>query len=132
MTLCIQSPARQASVKKERTRVRRNAYRDVAIEYYARNSSSVLAITHRHWPDQPWSSQPELARIISAELGWELDYRSLSKRLRTVHRFDHSVRQRIFELIGDKALYAPNFRWDAVCCRWNLVRHEKPLSLQQN
>jgi hypothetical protein len=94
-----QSPARQAN--EQRTRVRRNAYRDVAIEYYARNSSSVLAITHRYWPDQPWSSQPELARIISAELGLELDYRSLSKRLRTVHRFDHSVRQRIFELIED-------------------------------
>ena len=120
------------ATKKKRTRVRRNAYRDVAIEYYARNSSSVLAITHRHWPDQPWSSQPELARIISAELGWELDYRSLSKRLRTVHRFDHSVRQRIFELIGDKALYAPDFRWDAFCGQWNLVRHEKPLSLHQN
>lgn len=117
-----QSPARQA--REKRTRVRRNAYRDVAIEYYARNSSSVLAITHRHWPDQPWSSQPELARILSAELGWELDYRSLSKRLRTVHRFDHSVRQRIFELIGDKAIYAPNFTWDAVCGQWNLVSQQ--------
>lgn len=92
-----QSPARQA--REKRTRVRRNAYRDVAIEYYARNSSSVLAITHRHWPDQPWSSQPELARILSAELGWELDYRSLNRQLRWVHRFDHSVRQRIFEIL---------------------------------
>ena len=72
-----QSPARQAS--RECARKRRNAYRDLVIEYYARNSSSVLAITHRHWPDQPWSSQPELARILSAELGWELDYRSLSR-----------------------------------------------------
>lgn len=120
-------------IKKERTRrVRRNAYRDVAIEYYARNSSSVLAITHRHWPDQPWSSQPELARILSAELGWELDYRSLSRQLRWVHRFDHSVRQRIFEIIGDKALYTPDFRWESFCGRCNLVRQQKPLSLHQN
>ena len=125
-----QSPARQAN--EQRTRVRRNAYRDVAIEYYARNSSSVLAITHRHWPEKPFTSQPELARILSAELGWELDYRSLSRQLRRVHRFDHSVRQRIFEIIGDKALYAPDFRWDAVCGRWNLACHEKPLSLHQN
>ena len=115
--------------KKERTRVRRNAYRDVAIEYYARNSSSVLAITHRHWPDQPWSSQPELARILSAELGWELDYRSLSRQLRRVQRFDHSVRQRIFEIIGDKALYVPDFRWDAVCGRWNSTNPKNVVSL---
>ena len=92
-----QSPARQAN--EQRTRVRRNAYRDVAIEYYARNSSSVLAITHRHWPDQPWSSQPELARIISAELGWELDYRSLSRQLRRVHPFDEKVKRRILEIL---------------------------------
>ncbi len=39
-----QSPAKQA----KRTRVRRNTYRDLAIEFYARNSSSVLAVTHRH------------------------------------------------------------------------------------
>ena len=130
MAIVTQSPARQASEK--RTRVRRNAYRDVAIEYYARNSSSVLAITHRHWPDQPWSSQPELARIISAELGWELDYRSLSRQLRWVHRFDHSVRQRIFEIIGDKAIYAPDFRWDAVCGRWNSTNPKNVVSLHQN
>ena len=126
------SPARQASVKKERTRVRRNAYREVAIEYYARNSSSVLAITHRHWPDQPWSSQPELARILSAELGWELDYRSLSRQLRRVHRFDHSVRNRIFELLDDETLYVLDFQWKAVCGRWNLVCQQKALSLHQN
>ena len=122
------SPAKQASG----TRVRRNAYRDVAIEFYARNSSSILAITHRHWPDQPWSSQPELARILSAELGWELDYRSLSRRLRTVHRFDHSVRDRIFELLGDKALYAPDFRWETFCGRWDLVSERNVVSLHQN
>ena len=125
-----QIPAKQAN--KKRARVRRNAYRDVAIEYYARNSSSVLAITHCHWPDKPWSSQPELARILSAELGWELDYRSLSRQLRRVHRFDHSVRQRTFELIGDEAIYAPDFHWDAVCGRWDLVRQQKTLSLHQN
>ena len=130
MTLCIQSPARQASEK--RTRVRRNAYRDVVIEYYARNSSSVLAITHRHWPDQPCTSQPELAQILSAELGWELDYRSLSRQLRRVHRFDHSVRDRIFKLLGDKALYAPDFHWDAVCGRWNSTNPENVVSLHQN
>lgn len=112
-----QSPARQAKgtgtltsgqtgkqaekqvSKEKRTRVRRNAYRDVAAEYYARNSSSVLAITHRHWPDQPWSSQPELARILSEELGWELDYRSLSRQLRRVHPFDEKVKRRILEIL---------------------------------
>ena len=113
-----QSPAKQAS-KKKCARVRRNAYRDVAIEFYARNSSSVLAITRRHWPNQPWSSQPELARILSAELGWELDYRSLSRQLRRVHRFDHSVRQRIFELLE-------------VCGRWNLSSQQKTVTLHQN
>ncbi len=132
MTTKKKSPARQAGVKKERTRVCRNAYREVAIEYYARNSSSVLAITHCHWPDQPWSSQPELARILSAELGWELDYRSLSRQLRRVHRFDHSVRNRIFELLDDEALYVPDFQWKAVCGRWNLVCQQKTLSLHQN
>ncbi len=125
-----QSPAKQANNK--RTRVHRNAYRDVVIEYYARNSSSVLAVTHRHWPDQPCTSQPELAQILSAELGWELDYRSLSRQLRRVHRFDHSVRDRIFKLLGDKALYAPDFHWDAVCGRWNSPRQQKQLSLHQN
>ena len=111
---------------------KRNFYRNLAIEFYARNSSSVLAITHRHWPDQPWSSQPELARILSAELGWELDYRSLSRQLRRVHRFDHSVRNRIFELLDDEALYVPDFQWKAVCGRWNLVCQQKTLSLHQN
>ena len=90
-----QSPAKQA----KRTRVRRNAYRDLAIEYYARNSSSVLAVTHRHWPDQPWTSQPELARIISKEVGWTLDYRSLSRQLKRVLPFDKKVTERIREII---------------------------------
>ena len=110
---------------------KRNFYRNLAIEFYARNSSSVLAITHRHWPDQPWTSQPELARIIGAEIGCELDYRSLSRRLRTVHRFDHSVRQRIFELLSDKALYAHDFTWDALCGRWNSACSQKCVPLQQ-
>ena len=110
---------------------KRNFYRNLAIEFYARNSSSVLAITHRHWPDQPWTSQPELARIIGAEIGCELDYRSLSRRLRTVHRFDHCVRQRIYELLSDEALYAPDFAWGAVCGRWNSVCAQKGVSLQQ-
>ena len=108
MTQRKQSPARQAESKKEcarkrrnenSARKRRNAYRDLVIEFYARNSSSVLAITHRHWPDQPWSSQPELARILSAELGWELDYRSLSRQLRRVHPFDEKVKRRILEIL---------------------------------
>ena len=108
-----QSPASQACG----TRVRRNTYRNLAIEFYARNSSSVLAITHQHWPNVPWSSQAELARILSAELGWTLDYRTLSKRLRSVHRFDHSVRERIFQLLSDDALYDPGFTWAAFCGR---------------
>ena len=90
-----QSPAKQA----KRTRVRRNTYRNLAIEYYARNSSSVLAVTHRHWPDQPWTSQPELARIISKEVGWTLDYRSLSRQLKRVLPYDPKVTERIREII---------------------------------
>ena len=90
------SPAMQASG----TRVRRNAYRNLAIEFYARNSSSVLAITHKRWPEQPWSSQPQLARIISAEVGWELDYRSLSRQLKRVQPFDQKVTERIREIIA--------------------------------
>ena len=81
--------------------MKRNKYRNLVIEYYARNASSVLALTHRHWPDQPYCSQPELARLLSREVGWEVDYRSLSRQLRRVHRFDHAVRERVFELIGE-------------------------------
>jgi hypothetical protein len=110
---------------------KRNFYRNLAIEFYARNSSSVLAVTHKRWPEQPWNSQAELARIIGAELGMELDYRSLSRRLRTVHRFDHAVRQRVFELLSEPALYAPDFTWDAFCGRWNFSCAQKAVPLQQ-
>ena len=78
---------------------KRNCYRNLAIEYYARNSSSVLAITHRRWPEQSWTSQPQLARLLSEEVGWDVDYRSLSRRLRTVHPFDEQVKVRIREII---------------------------------
>ena len=91
------SPAMQACG----TRVRRNEYRNLAIEFYARNSSSVLAITHRRWPEQPWASQAELARIISKEVGWELDYRSLSRQLKRVQPFDQKVTERIREIIRE-------------------------------
>jgi len=111
---------------------KRNDYRKLAIEFYARNSSSVLAITRKRWPDQPWASQAELARIIGKEVGWEPDYRSLSRQLRRVHRFDSVVRDRIFELLGDKALYAPDFTWDAFCGRWNFSGGQKAVPLQQN
>ena len=119
-------------IKKESARKRRNAYRDLVIEYYARNSSSVLAITHRHWPDRAWTSQPELARIMSELTGVEWDYRSLSRQLRRVHRFDHAVRDRVFELLGDKALYALDFRWETVCGRWDLVSARKVVSLSSD
>ena len=122
------SPVVQASS----ARKRRNTYRNLAIEFYARNSSSVLAITHQHWPDQPWVSQPELARILSSKLGWEVDYRTLSRRLRAIHRFDHAVRERTFQLLAEKELYAPNFSWDAFCGRWNLECPEKVVPLHQN
>ena len=79
----------------------RNFYRNLAIEFYARNSSSVLAITHKRWPEQPWSSQAELARIISAKTGWNLDYRSLSRQLKRVHPFDKKVKERIREIIRE-------------------------------
>ena len=88
-------------IKKERTRVRRNAYRNLAIEFYARNSSSVLAITHKRWPEQPWTSQPQLARLLSAETGCDLDYRSLSRQLKRVHPFDRKVTERIREIIRE-------------------------------
>ena len=136
-----QSPAPQAPARK-----RRNTYRNLAIEFYARNSSSVLAITHQHWPDQPWTSQPELARILSwpdqpwtsqpelarilsRQLGWEVDYRTLSRRLRSIHRFDEAVRQRTFQLLAEKDLYASDFSWDAFCGRWNLPTPEKVVPL---
>ncbi len=80
---------------------KRNFYRNLAIEFYARNSSSVLAITHKRWPDQPWTSQPELARIIGAEIGCELDYRSLSRQLKRVQSFDRKVTERIREIIRE-------------------------------
>ena len=95
---------------------KRNFYRNLAIEFYARNSSSVLAITHMRWPNQPYSSQAELARIISLEIGVVLDYRSLSRQLKRV-RFDSAVRERTFQLIFEPALYAPHFTWDAFCGR---------------
>ena len=88
-------------IKKERTRVRRNAYRNLAIEFYARNSSSVLAITHKRWPEQPWTSQPQLAQLLSAETGCDLDYRSLSRQLKRVQPFDRKVTERIREIIRE-------------------------------
>lgn len=47
-------------------------YRDLAIEFYARNSQSIVAITGHHWPDKPWTSQPELARLLTQEIGHEV------------------------------------------------------------
>lgn len=102
-------PAKQAGCA-----VRRNKYRRLVIEFYARNSQSVVAITRQHWPDRAWSSQPELARLMTAELGWEVDYRSLSRQLRRVHRLSHAVRERIDQLIYDSALYEPDFTWEDV------------------
>lgn len=84
---------------------KRNKYRNLVVEYFARNSPSVLAITRRHWPNEAYSSQPELARLLSAEVGWEVDYRSLSRQLRRVHRFDHKVKDRIYELLNDEKVY---------------------------
>ena len=78
---------------------KRNAYRNLVIEYYARNSSSVLALTHRRWPAASWNSQAELARLLSVEVGWEVDYRSLSRQLRRVDRFDKKVAERIRVII---------------------------------
>jgi len=80
---------------------KRNCYRNLAIEFYARNSSSVLAITHKRWPESMWTSRPQLARLLSAELGVELDYRSLSRQLKRVQPFDQKVRERIREIIGE-------------------------------
>lgn len=78
---------------------KRNKYRNLAIEYYARNSSSVLAITHARWPNETWYSYPELARMLSAKLGWEVDYRSLSRQMKKVQPFDKEVKDRIREII---------------------------------
>ncbi|MBR6018321.1 MAG: hypothetical protein IK073_06840 [Paludibacteraceae bacterium] len=103
-------PARQAGCAE-----RRNKYRRLAIEYYARNSQSVVAITRQHWPDRACTSQPELARLLTAELGWEVNYRSLSRQLRRVHRLSHVVRERIDQLIYDLSLYEPDFTWDDFC-----------------
>jgi len=94
--------------------MKRNLYRNLVIEFYACNSSSVLALTHRHWPDSPWTSQPELARLLSTEVGWEVDYRSLSRQLRRVHPFDHAVRERVFTLIQDPKLNEKQFVADGI------------------
>lgn len=94
--------------------MKRNAYRNLVIEYYARNASSVLAITHRHWPDKPYSSQSELAQLLTAEVGWEVDYRSLSRQLRRVHRLEHAVMERVFELLADQKTHIPHFVADGV------------------
>ena len=48
-------------------RKQRNQYRNLVIEFYARNSSSVLAITHKRWPAGEWTSQPQLARLLSKD-----------------------------------------------------------------
>ena len=80
---------------------KRNFYRNLAIEFYARNSSSVLAITRKRWPEQPWTSHPQLARLLSAETGCDLDYRSLSRQLKRVHPFDRKVTERIREIIRE-------------------------------
>ena len=80
---------------------KRNFYRNLAIEFYARNSFSVLAITHKRWPEQPWASQAELARLLSAETGCDLDYRSLSRQLKRVQPFDRKVTERIREIIRE-------------------------------
>ena len=81
--------------------MKRNKYRNLVIEYYARNASSVLAITHRRWPAGMYVSQPQLAKLLSKEVGWEVDYRSLSRQLRRVYRWDSAVRDRIFEIIDE-------------------------------
>ena len=80
---------------------KRNAYRNLVIEYYARNSSSVLAITHRRWPEGTFNSQPQLAKLLSQEVGWEVDYRSLSRQLRRVYPFDEKVIKRVREIISE-------------------------------
>ena len=77
----------------------RNCYRNLVIEFYARNSSSVLAMTRKHWPDSVWTSQPELARLLSIEVGWKVDYRSLSRQFRRVQSSDSKVAERILEII---------------------------------
>lgn len=47
---------------------KRNKYRNLAIEYYARNSSSVLALTHERWPQGAWFSFSELRAVIQSEV----------------------------------------------------------------
>ncbi len=83
----------------------RNYYRNLAIEYYARNSSTILAITHQRWPRGTYQSQPQLARYISLETGGEVDYRSLSRQLRRVRPDDPAVTARINTLIYDPSIY---------------------------
>ena len=79
---------------------KRNKYRNLAIEYYARNSSSVLALTHERWPQGTWFSFTELAQLFSKEFGWEVDAHSLRRQLRRVKPFDEEVKERVFELIA--------------------------------
>ena len=80
---------------------KRNKYRNLAIEYYARNSSSILALTRKQWLQEAWFSFTELAQLLSKEFGWEVDAHSLRRQLRRVHPFDEVVKERIYELIDD-------------------------------
>ena len=64
------SPAMQASG----TRVPRNAYRNLVIEFYARNSSSVLAITHKRWPEPTEEQKAKIEQTAQAILDARAKY----------------------------------------------------------
>lgn len=85
---------------------KRNKYRNLVIEFYARNSSTVLAITRRRWPATTYASYAELAQLLSAEIGWQVDSRSLARQFRRVNRFDPSVKDRVFEIISQNDFVA--------------------------
>ena len=89
----------------------RNLYRRLVIELHARNSSSVLAITHQRWPNAAYSSQPQLAQILSEQLGLTLDYRSLSRQLRRVLPSHPDVTNRIQQIINDPHFVADGFAY---------------------
>lgn len=80
----------------------RNLYRNLVIEFYARNSSSVLAITHKRWPADSYCSIAELAQLLSAEVHWQVDYRSLSRQLRRVERWDPKVSEKVREILRNE------------------------------
>ena len=105
MVTTNQSPAKQA----KRTRVRRNTYRNLAIEYYARNSSSVQNC--KTWsPDQPdwigWLSQHvKVEGNEAAQQLWRVCFTKWFVAMVASWLKDEAVNQQVLVLIGKQGIF---------------------------